>query len=215
MTKTLQGWLLVLLILGGTAQAVEQITVLGLFKGTAILRIDGTQRSLKQGQTSPEGIKVISADSSTVVLEVDGERKSMGLGTHIGGSFTKPKRPVVNIWPNTQGMYLQTGSINGYTVEFLVDTGATSIAMNAAQARRLGIDYRLKGTPQGVETASGRVPAYRVYLDRVKVGAIEQRNVVAVVLEGTLPSKVLLGMSFLNRLEIKRDGAAMMLIQKW
>jgi aspartyl protease family protein len=65
-----------------------------------------------------------------------------------------------------------------------------------------------------INTANGAAPAYAVQLDRVRIGAIELNNVEAVVVEAGLPI-ALLGMSFLNRVEMRRDGEAMTLIRRF
>ena len=97
----------------------------------------------------------------------------------------------------------------------MIDTGATAIAMSATEARRLGIFYRLDGAPVGVTTASGTVLGHRVTLDRVAVGDITVRNVDALVIPGDLPEQVLLGMTFLNRVDLHQDGAEMVLRTKY
>lgn len=190
------------------------IIVLGLFKGRAIVNIDGTQRTLKKGKPSPEGVKLISADSQVAILEVDGKQQEFKLGRHVGTSFKKKENAEAKIMP-TQGMYLTAGFINGRPVTFLVDTGATWIAMNSHQARSLGINFRYIGKRGMVSTANGVVPVYRVTLDKVRVGEIELTNVEAGVLEGNSPSEVLLGNSFLNRVEMQRQGQVMLLKQKF
>ena len=111
-------------------------------------------------------------------------------------------------------MYRVVGSINGFPVRFLVDTGASSIAMNSAQARRLGIDYRVEGKPGMASTASGVVRSYGVVLDRVKVGDIELRNVRAEIIDGSHPQQVLLGMTFLSRVDMAREGQMLELTSK-
>ena len=90
-------------------------------------------------------------------------------------------------------------------MQFLVDTGATSIALNEGQARRLGIDFRTQGRPMVVNTASGTARAWLVNLNRVKVGPLEVLGVEAAVLEGESPTDALLGMSFLNRVRWRED----------
>ncbi|RKZ34041.1 MAG: TIGR02281 family clan AA aspartic protease, partial [Gammaproteobacteria bacterium] len=60
-------------LLGNPAQAVEKVSVQALFKDMAVLVVDGKRRTLRSGQTSPEGIKLISADSKQAVLEIDGK----------------------------------------------------------------------------------------------------------------------------------------------
>ena len=108
---------------------------------------------------------------------------------------------------------MSDGAINGNPIRFLVDTGATSVALPASDADRLGIDYR-KGRRGISNTAGGPVTVYRVSLDSVRLGGIELRTVDAVVIEQGLDI-ALLGMSFLNRVEMKRDGATMTLIRRF
>jgi aspartyl protease family protein len=121
----------------------------------------------------------------------------------------------VQIRRDRSGMYSTVGSINGLPVNFLVDTGATQVAMNAAHARRLGIDHRVEGEPAMVTTASRVERAWAVRLDSVKVGEIELRNVAAMVLEGAQPETILLGMSFLGQLQITNEGQLMTLRRKY
>lgn len=206
--------LLVLLSLAG-AQAATKVTVVGLFKNTAIVVIDGTRRLLRSGDTSPEGVKLISATSSEAVLEIDGEQKHYGLGGQIGGSYARPEQAKVRIWPTPDRMYVVLGSINGFPVKFIVDTGATLVSLSGREAKRLGIDYRVVGTPGQSSTASGVEKIYVVNLDKVKVGDIEIRNVRGAVHDGDFPPATLLGMSFLSRLTIRQDGLVLELEKKF
>ena len=201
--------------LTGRAYAVDSIVVLGLFKNKAIVKIDGKQRVLKQHKKSPEGVLLISADSNAVILEVNGKRDRYTLGREISTHFRKPDKLSVNLYRNKIGMFTTVGSINGLTVNFLVDTGATYIAMNGNQARRLGIDYLLSGNPSIISTASGVERAYDVVLGKVTVGDITLSNVKAVVLDGNSPTEVLLGMSFLGRLEMHNTGQVLELKTKF
>jgi aspartyl protease family protein len=177
--------------------------------------IEGKQRVLRVGQTSPEGVKLIAADSESALLEYQGEEFKGMLDGRVSTRTKPTATQEVQIWRNSQGMYATTGSINGLPVSLLVDTGATQVAMNAAQARRLGIDYRVIGVPAAITTASRQEPAWAVTLDSVKVGDIELINVEGVVLEGAQPQTVLLGMSYLGRLEIRNDGRLMTLQRKY
>lgn len=200
-------------ILPQFAYAVD-IIVLGLFKGKAIVNIDGQRRVLKKGKPSPEGVTLISADSDVAILEINGQQNEYKLGRHVGSSFKNKKNAEAKIMP-TQGMYFTTGFINGQPVKFLVDTGATWIAMNSHQARSLGINFRYTGRRAMVSTANGIAPVYRIKLNKVRVGEIELSNVEAGVLEGNSPSEVLLGNSFLNQVEMQRQGQVMLLKQKF
>ena len=191
-----------------------EIIVLGLFKNKAIVKIDGKQRVLKKGKKSPEGVTLIYSDSEVATLDVDGKQSEFKLGRHVGTSFKQKRLAEAKIMP-VNGMYSTTGFINGHPVSFLVDTGATWIAMNVHQARSLGINFRYIGKRGAVSTANGVVPIYQIVLDKVKVGEIELTNVAAGVLEGDSPSQVLLGNSFLNRVEMQRQGQVMLLKQKF
>jgi aspartyl protease family protein len=201
------------------AQATD-ISVTALFSGKAQIVIDGKPRMLSAGQSSPEGVKLVSADSSAAVIEFQGKRRSLALGSgyKVSGvslpTGASGSAPSVTLTADAQGHYLTLGQVNGGTVQFLVDTGATSIALPSAEARRLGINY-LNGQRGYTQTANGKAAAYRITLDTVKVGDITLHAVEAVVLEGDGLKIALLGMSFLNRTEIKRDGQALTLIRRF
>ncbi|MCK5090968.1 MAG: TIGR02281 family clan AA aspartic protease [Gammaproteobacteria bacterium] len=195
-------------------QQVKRVAVQALFTGKAMVSIDGQRRVLSVGKPSPEGVVLISANSDGAVLEVNGKQSTYPLGSEVGTNFSPVTEMVEQIFPDTMGMYTTVGSINGLTVKFLVDTGATLIAMNEYQAKRLGIDFRLRGKLTQVATASDIKRAYQVKLNTVKLGKITLRNVDAVVMEGTQPNPALLGMSFLGRLKMGNNGAAMVLTHR-
>lgn len=208
---------LLMLFLWSTAMCAQaaDVRVVGLFSGRAVLLVDGQQRLLKPGQASPEGVKLISATSDEAVLLIDGQHVTARLDGRVSARKRTAEVTEVQVWRDTTGMYTTVGSINGLPVSFLVDTGATAVAMNANQARRLGIDYRVIGRQSGVTTASGVEQAWAVTLTTVKVGDLELHNVEAVVLEGAHPATTLLGMSYLGRLEINNDGRLMTLRKKY
>jgi aspartyl protease family protein len=197
------------------AQASPDVRVVGLFSERAVVVIDGQQRILRVGERGPQGVRLISADSESAVLEVDGERFT----ARMDGRITKRKRSArqkeVQVFRNPRGMFTTVGSINGMPVPFLVDTGASTVAMNASQARRLGIDFRVVGEPANVTTASGVEDAWLVSLNSVKVGDLELHGVDAVIMDGEQPSTTLLGMSYLGRLQINNDGQLMTLKLKY
>ena len=198
-----------------TVLAGMDVRVVGLFTDRAVLLIEDQQRLLRVGQTSPEGVKLVSASSESAVLLIDGEEVTARLDGRVSARKRTATVQEVQVWRNTTGMYTTVGSINGLPVSFLVDTGATQVAMNASQARRLGIDYHVTGRPAEVTTASGVERAWLVMLDSVKVGDLEVRNVAAVVLEGAQPQVTLLGMSYLGRMEILNEGRLMTLRQRY
>jgi aspartyl protease family protein len=209
-------WLLVLFILFFSLPvlAVESIVVQALFPGKAVIMIDGQRRVLAIGDSSPEGITLIAADSRKATLEIDGVRKEYAPGSAISLSFEKPESLQEKLYANDRGMFLTVGSINGQSVRFLVDTGATTVAMNKSQAKKLGVRYRIVGEPATVSTASGFVRSYRVRLKSVTMGKIKRNNVEAVVIDGNHPGPILLGMSFLRGLKIEKSGDVLLLKQR-
>jgi aspartyl protease family protein len=195
--------------------AVEQIYVEALFSGQAMVKVDGKRRLLKRNKPSPEGLLLISASSKEAVIEYEGERKTYPLGSHVSTNFSKPEQLSAKIWRDQSGSYTTVGTINGRTVNFLVDTGATAVAMYRSDAKRLGIQYRLEGKRISVSTANGTTPAYEVNLDRVQVGEITLYNVGGFVIDSNNSGEILLGMTFLNRVTMEDQGSVLMLHSKF
>lgn len=208
--------LLGLLLLGATcAGHATEVNIVGLFSGKAMVMVNGGKpHMMANGETSPEGIKLISADSNAAVLEIDGKRQTLNMGQ---SANIKPKEgsgnPTTILTADSAGHFFTVGSINGASTRMIVDTGATMVSMSSAEAKRLGISY-LNGERGAVSTANGVVPAYRVTFNTVKLGNITLNQVEGLVQESSMPF-VLLGMSFLKRLEMKRDGSSMTLVKKY
>ena len=197
-------------------QAIKDIHVVALFKDRVVVMIDGKRRILSSGEASPEGVRLISADSAGAVFEYQGERLERQLDGRVRAAVKqRDTGDDVLIFRDSAGMFKTVGSINGLPVKFLVDTGASLVAMNSAQARRLGIDYHVEGDLIYVSTASDVVPAYRVKLNIVKVGSIQLRNVTGVVIESAQPADVLLGMTYLSRVEMINQGNRLILRRKY
>jgi aspartyl protease family protein len=199
-------------VLAGPAQATD-VNVVGLFPGKAVVSINGgPPRTISAGQKTDEGVTLVSSDRDSATLEFDGKRRVLKMGQHYatgGGSAQS-----VTLAADSRGHFFVNGQVNGAQVRFLVDTGATWVSLSSADAARLAIDYR-KGEVNLMNTANGVAPAYKIKLDSLRVGDITASNVDAVVMEGAGPSIALLGMSFLNRMEMKRDGQTMVLIKKF
>ncbi len=174
----------------------------------------GRPKTIKLGQTW-RGITVIGVERERATVEIDGKRRVLQRGAHYRGDAKAAagNKQSATLAADTRGHFITEGTINGGHIRLLVDTGATSVAIPAADAVRLGIDYR-RGQRISIQTANGPAPAYVARLDRVSVGAIELLNVEAVVMEQGL-SVALLGMSFLNRLEMKREGSTMTLTRQF
>ena len=179
----------------------------------AILSVDGGEpKTVKVGQRIGV-VTVISVAKELATIEVEGKRRTIQSGQTYSSRGVSDDRQSVVLAADSRGHFLAEGSVNGGSVRFILDTGATSVVLPAADATRLGIDYR-KGPPGILRTASGPAPAWRVKLDRVRVGGIELINVDALVIEQGLDI-ALLGMAFLNRVEMRRDGETMTLKRRF
>lgn len=196
----------------GAAQSAD-IGVVGLFPGKAVLVVDGAApKTYSAGNAVAAGIKLISVSQSAATIDINGKRQTIAIGEHI--NRTAPTGPAsITLQADGRGHFTAQGQINGNTVRMLVDTGATMITLSAADAARLGIDYK-KGQPGMVNTANGAAPVYRVQLNTVRIGDIELNQVEALVQESGLPF-ALLGMSFLNRTEMRREGEQMTLTKRY
>ncbi|HSN38750.1 MAG TPA: TIGR02281 family clan AA aspartic protease [Burkholderiales bacterium] len=204
-------------LLPSFAVSAADVSVTGLFNGKAVLVIDGGKpRTLSAGQTLPEGVKLISATSEAAVIEYNGRRQTLttGQGTRLGAIAGGTGSSQITLTADVRGHFLTTGAINGNPIQFLVDTGATSITLSTSDARRLGVNY-LAGAHVYAQTASSVTPAYKVKLDSVRVGGVTANNVDAIVIDGATLPVALLGMSFLNRMEMRRDGLTMTLTKRY
>ena len=196
-------------------QANTQVSVVGLFSGKAVLMINGGKpRMLAVGQTSPEGVKLLAADSGRAVLEVEGARRELAMGQGAAVAGSGPTAPTAVLYANHAGHFLADGYINGSPIKFMVDTGASKVVISGNAARSMGISYRNEETGFA-QTAAGVVRAFRVKFNAVKIGDITLHQVDGMVLEGASPSMALLGMSALNRMEMVRDGTKLMLTKKY
>ena len=198
----------------GTAMATD-IEVTGLFSNKAMVSINkGRPKVMSAGQTSPEGVKLISADSTGAVFEIDGQKKKVGMGQSIATSYESGSKPTVKLTADEGGHFSTFGSVNGRPIKFLVDTGATMVSFSTNTARQFGIDLS-KANQGAVSTAGGVVRSYSVKLDNVKVGAISMNYVEASIVDGLPDGFALLGNSFLSRLQMSREGNILTLTQTY
>lgn len=191
------------------------IDVVGLFKDTAVLVVNGKRELVRRGHRSPEGILLLTADSNKAVVEVNGRKLTLSLSGRISSRFKPFEGGSVSIPLNESGQFKSSGTVNNQPVNFLIDTGASVVAMNASEAKRLGIDYKKNGRLQAATTASGLVKTWAINLDSIQIGDIKVNNVPAAVLTGDYPQQVLLGMTFLRNVEIKQSAGLMVLKSKY
>ncbi|HXM83515.1 MAG TPA: TIGR02281 family clan AA aspartic protease [Burkholderiales bacterium] len=204
-----------LLLLACTPALAAEIALIGVIGDkAAVLSVDGGDPKLVKVGQKWSGVTVVAVEKERATVEIDGKRRVLALGQHYrSNTAVASDRQSVTLAADMRGHFVTDGAVNGSPTRFLVDTGATMVAIPASEAVRLGIDYR-KGQLGVIKTASGLAQVYRVKLDSVKLGSIELNAVEGVVVEQGLDI-VLLGMSFLNRVEMKRDGETMTLIRRF
>jgi aspartyl protease family protein len=204
---------LALLVAAAPAWALD-VQLIGTFGDqAAVLSIDGGEpKTVRAGQKFGP-VSVISVAKDRATVEIEGKRRALQRGQHFLSKGASDDRQSAVLAADGHGHFHVDGAINGGSMRFILDTGATSIALPAADAVRLGLDYR-KGRPGTIHTANGPAPAWRVKLDSVRIGGIELQNVDALVLEHGLDVG-LLGMSFLNRVEMFRSGETMTLKRRF
>ena len=203
-------------LLATPALAATQLNVVGLFSNKAVVAINGSApQTISAGQTK-NGVKLISADSESATFLVEGKQQTlkMGQAASVAGGSASANNSPVSLYADQAGHFFGNLSINGASLKYVVDTGATTVALNSGDAKFVKIDYE-KGERINMSTANGEVSAYLVKLNTLKVGTIILNNVDATVNEGGSPTVVLLGMSALNRLDMKRENSIMTLSKKY
>lgn len=199
---------LVLLAVQVPAHALE-VEVQALFRDAALLTVDGQQKMLRAGQ-SLAGVTLVEADATRAVLDINGQRRELGVHQRIGTNFRAAEARTVTITRNGAMQYLTGALINGRSAQVIVDTGANVVAMNQAHAVAMGIDTA-QARPVLVETAGGQVRGWQVMLESVDVGGIRVDRVPATVIEGDSPAQVLLGMSWLQHVDIRETAGVLTL----
>ncbi len=196
-----------LMMLGPRAAAAVSVSLNGtLGPQTALLVINGQVKPVRVGSTV-DGVKLLSLNEQGASVEAEGQRLQLTLGATpvalgAGSGGSGGSRAV--LFASGGGHFVSDGSINGRATRFMVDTGATYVALGEAEARRLGIDFS-KGRRAPFNTANGVVEGHMVTLNRVRLGQVEVYQVEAVVMPAAMPV-ILLGNSFLNRFQMRRDA---------
>jgi len=206
-------WLFAALCGSAAAADIALVGVIG--DKAAVLAVDGGDpKTVKVGQ-SWRGISVLAVERDQATIEVDGKKRVLQRGLHYRNADASGNgRSKVTLAADTRGHFFIDGAVNRIPVRFMVDTGATMVALPQRDADRLGIDYRA-GRRAATRTANGIAAVYVVKLDSIRIGDIELHNIDGLVHEGGGLEQALLGMSFLNRVSMQRDGATMTLIQRF
>lgn len=200
------------LSMASPAEAVD-LRVVGVSPTRAVISINGAApRAIPIGHRTDEGVRLVALDGDTATFDIEGKRRTLRVGQYVGTTSPDQSQRVV-LAASGGGHFIAEGRINGATVRMLVDTGATAIAISTEDARRFGVRYH--DAPRGlVNTANGSRAVWKVMLDSVAIGAITINNVEAMVLDGGL-TMPLLGMSFLSRTNMQREGETLTLVKRF
>lgn len=206
---------LVSLALSALSASATDVSLVGLYAGKALVVIDGGRPQPIPVDSTIQGVKLLAIEDGGVAhFLVDGRRHRLTVGQHAVSAGNDVREAAsVTLTADQKGHFYTIGTVNGAPMRFLVDTGATLIAMGKTDADHANIDYR-KGTPGTSMTANGPARIWKVTLNSVRVGDVMLNQVDAAVHEQDLPI-VLLGMSFLNRMTMKRDGQTMTLKKRF
>ena len=201
---------LLLIALGtGAAQAQTAVALAGILGSKALLVVNGSApRGIATGETH-QGVRVISVEKEQALVEVDGARRSLRLGEApvSVGSRTGGRRVV--LMADARGHFINTGMINGTRMQYMVDTGASTVAIGKPDADRMGLQYT-KGQPVQMSTANGVAQGWLIRLDSVRIGDVEVYGVEAVVTPQGMPY-VLLGNSLLGAFQMTRTNDQLVL----
>jgi aspartyl protease family protein len=197
------------------AASGQTVALQGMLGRQALLIVDGGAPKGVAPGDSWHGVKVLATSGDEAVVEIAGQRQTLHVGdapASVGSRGAVGGARIV-LTAGTGGHFTTQGSINGQSARMMVDTGATFIAMSAADAQRLGVDYR-QGQPGSMNTANGVTTAWKVKLHSVRIGDVEVYDVDAVVTPQPMP-QILLGNSFLNRFQMRRDNEQMVLERRY
>jgi aspartyl protease family protein len=209
-------------LLVSTGATALDVNVVGLFPNKAVVQIaGGALQTLSVGQKTRDDIILLSVERDGATFDIQGRRVALAIGparrqtSPAAAAQTSPAAAAdyAVVPTNDRGDLVADGEVNGMPVRFAVDTGATFITLPAREASRLGLDYH-NGQKVVMETANGNMFAYRLKLDTVRVGGVAVQNVDAVITEGNSLPIALLGMSFLNRTDMKREGTILTLTKR-
>jgi aspartyl protease family protein len=180
---------------------------------SADLVINGGAITVEVGQETLEGVKLLSADRDRAVVRVDGKTRTLTLGAEqrgTDGGATGGGGDTVTLSTDAGGHFTTRGWVNGRSIVWLVDTGASLTTLSTASADEVGLDYE-HGTPTRAVTANGVVAGWRVSLDSVRIGDVTVRDIDAMVIDNETLPVALLGMNFLRRFDMQRQGSKLLL----
>lgn len=196
----------------GQVQA-QSVALTGVLGQRALLVVDGAgPRSVAIGETW-RGVTLRALQGEQAELDIGGRRASVRLGGSPVDMGTAAVRRRIVLQADGRGHFTGQGRINGQLVQFMVDTGASTVALGAPEAERLGIAYR-SGRPVRLSTANGTAQGWAVRLASLRIGETELTDLEAVVVPQAMPY-VLFGNNVLARFQMRSDPQQMVLEQRY
>jgi aspartyl protease family protein len=212
-------WLVTLAIAGllvCPALRAQTVALAGMLGGKALLIVDGAApKSVAVGETY-KGVKINATEGDNAQVEVGGKRFTLHVGdapASVGGGTADAGGGRVVLSAGSGGHFVSPGQINGKTVQFVVDTGASLVTLSTADAQRIGLNYQ-SGQPVQLGTANGVALGWRVKLAQVRLGDVVVYDIDSVVSPGFMPF-VLLGNSFLTHFQMNRNNDQMTLDKRF
>jgi len=195
------------------AAAAASVSVNGVMGDKALISVDGSAPRVVRAGERLGPLRLLTVGPNGVEIELDGRRYALALGQGVNAA-PPAKAPRVVLSADGRGHFMADGKVNGQPVRFMVDTGASLVALPTSVARRAGVsqDGAVSVT---INTANGQTRAQRVLLNTLELGEIRVNLVDALVLDDVALSFPLLGMSFLNRTNLQRDGDTLVLMQRY
>ena len=187
----------------------QTVALGGILGAKALLIVNSSApRGVAVGE-SHQGVKVLSVGKDEAVVEVAGSRRTLHLGEAPVSVGSKSGGRRVVLIADSRGHFVNSGTINGRIMQFMVDTGASTVAIGRPDADRMGLNYQ-GGQPVRMNTANGVAQGWRMKLDSVRIGDVEVFGIEAVVTPQAMPF-VLLGNSFLTEFQMPRPNDQMVL----
>lgn len=198
--------------------AGEEVELSGTFGSRAVLVINGQAPVTLAVGERRGGVRLVDVGGGVATVEVAGRHQQVVMGAapvRMGesGAGAGGSDGSVSLPADSQGHHFAQGSINDSSMRFLVDTGASMVSIGMSDARRAGINLT-RAKPGLSQTASGTVRVWQVRLDRVRIGEVTLHGVDGLVHDNDLPF-VLLGMSFLSRMDMQREGSRLILRKRY
>lgn len=189
------------------------VTLSGLLGEKALISVHGSPPKVMAVGEVYRGVKLLAVHGQQVDIEENGRRRVLGMGFSGGGDPGAGGAKTV-LTADGRGQFFAQGQVNGNSAQFMVDTGATMVALPRSVAERAGVRLN-EGTPVSVSTANGQAQAYKVIINSMRVGEVRANMVEAWILDDRQLRMPLLGMSFLNRVNMTREGDMLTLSQRY